>query len=1163
MSNYIRAILFFIFMTLSSSLQAQSQYLGDSDYGNIDSLNPALVSLLNSDTDFRERYRSLFKKHGYPLVNVLGFLSPHWDSLDQPSKYLKAVADTADSLSSLDDVLWLFEKQPELANSEIRVFAEGISSAYQSRTDEKRRENWQAELAISWGEWQSLRYQSESVDEEDSNYVSIIKELTDVEETLSRLLSGPPSGLSNDDYASMLVTLESWTKKLLQSESNLVELYNLDLISIENSESVDTKRHFRLPQFVGRIRNLAMIVPDVAESYAYKKLLKETSLHAESFVQRGVQRFIKGKYQVDSFIMHMNSRGTPEFEQLLSNIKNTLDELRTIAKILNEFERVLPDDLSPDRELLLQFGVQSELINEHRILRDTLYPKSKNAHIGDDKDEYLGVLHELVAQDYRIEVLSMLGGWKHRQHSRRNLNRNLAFNYYVKYATSILSKKEQDGWQSVLNALSSRFDMLGILPSIGGHLQEIELALNKTESRFFRDIAKLQSDKSAIVVDFSIVERIERNLRFFEAKRNMGVDADSGSIASASRNPTRLLLNLSANNAISSSSQATVPLPSPQALLTPLPTNALYVRMSRNYGVAPVEDIARVVNKGSVFNQSSITFDDFAGSNISGIPRPADNESIKISFGASPADHREDQVGGLWATISDTTIASIRSSAELPKEVSRLVGKNEIKGKLFMQDQGNAKTIQLNHISGRKLWLRDYNGEVGVFTLPKPTHVIEIAIRAKEKAPIINSATDAVPLNVVFVVDVSGSMKGKKIEDAKQAIVKLYDQLLPNDSIGIVAFDDEVQTILESTLKSKLTKNHLSTVVRQLEADGGTDISLGVSFGIDEVTRYGMANTFNKVVLLTDGNPTSGEENWVRIRDNIAKKARGFVNVSIFGFGADANRQEMTALAGTTGGSFSFVVDPKILNAEIRSQVNRRNRLVALNLQVLVELPKNSQLIHFYGHIPVDDPAQKDEVFRDLEIAKEQSRQLFNVLPAEDIIDDDRGIRVFVPNIVAGETYLLVMEVFVPENINKKGELLGNVTVNFVDVLRKSSETRKLALTGKGLISANDVAEHAYQLWTSEVIYNAIEDILGDNFDAARDRIRTHENRLQLGALTLQSDELRDDRITLKKLGTLLNNIGNPLSFFDSGQEAVKQHTLHTLNTFSRSRSGYIRETSN
>jgi len=106
-------------------------------------------------------------------------------------------------------------------------------------------------------------------------------------------------------------------------------------------------------------------------------------------------------------------------------------------------------------------------------------------------------------------------------------------------------------------------------------------------------------------------------------------------------------------------------------------------------------------------------------------------------------------------------------------------------------------------------------------------------------------------------------MDGDKLKIAKKSMRELYEQLRDTDILGIVSFDTQVRTVLKATRKADLPPRRLISLVEGLEATGGTDLNLGVLYGINEVSRNasGKTDTGNCLYLFSDGDPTSGVTN--------------------------------------------------------------------------------------------------------------------------------------------------------------------------------------------------------------------------------------------------------------------------------------------------------------
>ena len=86
----------------------------------------------------------------------------------------------------------------------------------------------------------------------------------------------------------------------------------------------------------------------------------------------------------------------------------------------------------------------------------------------------------------------------------------------------------------------------------------------------------------------------------------------------------------------------------------------------------------------------------------------------------------------------------------------------------------------------------------------RSTHYLEIALKASENRKPVSVKNSKFSVNYIFVVDSSGSMDGRKLDNVKSSISKIYDKLTKSDIIGIIKFSDGVSTVLKATKKKNL-----------------------------------------------------------------------------------------------------------------------------------------------------------------------------------------------------------------------------------------------------------------------------------------------------------------------------------------------------------------------
>ena len=107
------------------------------------------------------------------------------------------------------------------------------------------------------------------------------------------------------------------------------------------------------------------------------------------------------------------------------------------------------------------------------------------------------------------------------------------------------------------------------------------------------------------------------------------------------------------------------------------------------------------------------------------------------------------------------------------------------------------------------------------------------------------------PRNLCMVLDHSGSMSGPKLQNLKEAVSRVIDELNPQDTLAIIIFDERAKVIVPSTQASD--KEALKAAVAGIREAGGTKMSSGLTAGLEEVRRAAQPGTISRILLLTDG----------------------------------------------------------------------------------------------------------------------------------------------------------------------------------------------------------------------------------------------------------------------------------------------------------------------
>ena len=165
-------------------------------------------------------------------------------------------------------------------------------------------------------------------------------------------------------------------------------------------------------------------------------------------------------------------------------------------------------------------------------------------------------------------------------------------------------------------------------------------------------------------------------------------------------------------------------------------------------------------------------------------------------------------------------------------------------------------------------------------------------------------AESRIPRDVSVVVDISGSMSGEKMEQARRALHQLLGTLTPDDRVRLIAFSSRVQPWRDEwTAATREELRRAAQWVDGLRAEGGTNIHDALEAGFRAESP---AARLPILVFMTDGLATNGETRTDRIVA-MAEARRGRARVFAFGVGWDVNTHLLDQLGTATRGSTQYV----------------------------------------------------------------------------------------------------------------------------------------------------------------------------------------------------------------------------------------------------------------
>ncbi len=203
------------------------------------------------------------------------------------------------------------------------------------------------------------------------------------------------------------------------------------------------------------------------------------------------------------------------------------------------------------------------------------------------------------------------------------------------------------------------------------------------------------------------------------------------------------------------------------------------------------------------------------------------------------------------------------------------------------------------------------------------------------------------PLNIAVVLDRSGSMAGKKLEQAKQAAAMLVDQLAPEDIFSLVAYETDVEVLVPATRVQD--KRRLHRAIERIHSGGSTALYAGVECGARELEEFLSDRRINRVLLLSDGLANVGPSSNREIANLGRRIARDGIAVTTIGLGNDYNEDLMAALAEASDANYYFVQDVEKLDEVFASELGELQSIVARRIIVEVTVPEGVTAMEFMG----------------------------------------------------------------------------------------------------------------------------------------------------------------------------------------------------------------------
>ena len=240
----------------------------------------------------------------------------------------------------------------------------------------------------------------------------------------------------------------------------------------------------------------------------------------------------------------------------------------------------------------------------------------------------------------------------------------------------------------------------------------------------------------------------------------------------------------------------------------------------------------------------------------------------------------------------------------------------------------------------------------------KDTKLMLVGLQAEEI-----DLSEREPMNLVFLIDVSGSMySDDKLPLVQKSFCMLTENLNERDRISIVTYAGYDQVVLAGAEGNQ--REAINNAINSLEAGGSTAGADGINTAYEIAEKYFIEGGNNRIILATDGDVNVGVSSESGLTDLVEEKRESGVFLSVLGFGTgNIKDNKMEALADNGNGNYAYI-DSELEAKKVLVE-EMGGTLFTVAKDVKLQLEFNPQYIKGYRLIGYENRALAAEDFAD------------------------------------------------------------------------------------------------------------------------------------------------------------------------------------------------------
>jgi Ca-activated chloride channel family protein len=245
--------------------------------------------------------------------------------------------------------------------------------------------------------------------------------------------------------------------------------------------------------------------------------------------------------------------------------------------------------------------------------------------------------------------------------------------------------------------------------------------------------------------------------------------------------------------------------------------------------------------------------------------------------------------------------------------------------------------------------------------------IVKVGIKAVDNSWSEKSTTAALPpANLVFLVDVSGSMDSRdKLPLVQSALKLLTQQMRAQDTISIVTYSGRTEVVLPATSGDK--KSKILAAIDGLKAAGSTNGEDALKLAYRQASESMQKGGINRILMLTDGDFNVGISDVDEMLDLVKSQRDKGISLSTVGFGrGNLNDYMMEQMADNGNGNYSYIDSlteaKKVFSDELAATFNTVAKDVKIQVEFNPSVISEWRLIGYENRVLAEEDFNNDKV---------------------------------------------------------------------------------------------------------------------------------------------------------------------------------------------------------